>query len=121
MYDEEAGPFASVPTGDEGGRKASYSFASEIELIKSLQPQLNGNDQETEEEQLHGLFRDNSCLRRGERQKNNVILVYEIDGSNGKAAYKEMTLKSLLTDINSEIEHEYSSHRYSFSSAYTFL
>ena len=114
MYDEEASPFASVAP-DEGGRKASYSFASEIELIKSLKPQLNDNDHETEEEQLHGLFRDNSCLRRGERQKNNAILVYEIDGKSGKSAYKEMTLKSLLVEINTEIENEYNTHRYSFT------
>lgn len=55
--------------------------------------------------EMNNLLLDNSLARRKARHNhNNVIVIYEINSSDGSSRYKELTIRNLLDEINKEID-----------------
>ena len=61
-----------------------------------------------EKDTVDHMIQEHSNNRRRERDKNNLLLIYEIDNKDGSTVYKEITLRSLLVEVNTEIENEMS-------------
>jgi hypothetical protein len=75
-----------------------YSVQTEINLLSDAQNSYYGR-----EEMFRNRNFTSSFVKRTEREKNNAILVFEIDSRTSISVYKEMTLRTLLYEILEEI------------------
>ena len=95
-------------------------FLNDIDLIRMESalnlnaPLIDRNSQDEiggsrhEKDAVDHMIQEHSNNRRRERDKNNLLLIYEIDSKDGSTVYKEITLRHLLIEVNSEVEQELS-------------
>ena len=87
-------------------------FLADLESLHV--PLIHANSQDDRDSSKHEkdtvdhMIQEHSNNRRRERDKNNLLLIYEIDSKDGSTVYKEITLRSLLVEVNAEIENEMS-------------
>lgn len=48
---------------------------------------------------------DQNVIRRKDRERNNTVLIFEIDGTTLNSVYRELTLRTLLHEVLTETSH----------------